>query len=165
MSLFKSISDFIKKNNVMSEEASHPSDHPLTYKQKQLVQGTWEKVTPIAETAAEIFYTKLFELDPEVKPLFKESDMKEQGKKLMQMIGAAVKGLDTLGELVPAVQALGKRHIKYGVKDEHYGTVASALLFTLDKGLGEDFTEETKEAWTITYTTLADLMIAAGKEA
>jgi len=136
MSLFKSISDFIKKNNVMSEEASHPSDHPLTYKQKQLVQGTWEKVTPIAETAAEIFYTKLFELDPEVKPLFKESDMKEQGKKLMQMIGA-----------------------------EHYGTVASALLFTLDKGLGEDFTEETKEAWTITYTTLADLMIAAGKEA
>jgi len=139
MSLFKSISDFIKKNNVMSEEASHPSDHPLTYKQKQLVQGTWEKVTPIAETAAEIFYTKLFELE--------------------------VKGLDTLGELVPAVQALGKRHIKYGVKDEHYGTVASALLFTLDKGLGEDFTEETKEAWTITYTTLADLMIAAGKEA
>jgi len=147
----------------MSEE-NHPKDHPLTYKQKQLVQGTWDQVVPITDTAAELFYGKLFELDPEVKSLFNESDMKEQGKKLMQMIGAAVKGLDSLGELVPAVQSLGKRHIKYGVKDEHYDTVATALLFTLDKGLGESFTEETKEAWTITYTTLANLMIEAGKE-
>ena len=129
------------------------------------MQGTWEKVVPIADTAAELFYGKLFELDPDLKPLFKDSDMKEQGKKLMQMIGAAVKGLDTLGELVPAVQSLGKRHVKYGVKDEHYDTVAAALLDTLNKGLGDDFTEETKEAWTITYTTLASLMIEAGKEA
>ena len=165
MSIFKSIAAFINKNKDMSDEASHPEDHPLTYKQKLLVQDTWEKVVPIADTAAELFYGKLFELDPDLKPLFKDSDMKEQGKKLMQMIGAAVKGLDTLGELVPAVQALGKRHIGYGVKDEHYDTVAAALLDTLDKGLGDDFTEETKEAWTITYTTLATLMIEAGKAA
>lgn len=149
----------------MSTEETHPADHPLTYKQKLLVQDTWEKVVPISDTAAELFYGKLFELDPELKPMFANSDMKEQGKKLMQMIGAAVKGLDSLGELVPAVQGLGKRHVKYGVKDEHYGTVAAALLDTLDKGLGDDFTEETKEAWTITYTTLANLMIEAGKAA
>ena len=165
MSLFQSISNFIKQNKKMSEEEKHPSDHPLTYKQKMLVQDTWEKVVPIEATAAELFYGKLFELDPALKPMFADSDMKEQGKKLMTMIGAAVKGLDSLGELVPAVQGLGKRHIKYGVKDEHYDTVATALLDTLDKGLGDDFTEETKEAWTITYTTLANLMIEAGKEA
>jgi len=85
----------------MSTEETHPADHPLTYKQKLLVQDTWEKVVPISDTAAELFYGKLFELDPELKPMFANSDMKEQGKKLMQMIGAAVKGLDSLGELVP----------------------------------------------------------------
>lgn len=94
-----------------------------------------------------------------MKPLFANSDMKEQGKKLMMMmIGTAVKGLDSLGELVPAVQALGKRHVGYGVKAEHYDTVGSALLDTLEKGLGDDFTAEAKEAWTITYTTLATVM-------
>ena len=93
--------------------------------------------------------------------------MKEQGQKLMLMIGTAVKGLDTLGELVPAVQKLGERHIAYGVKAEHYDTVGAALLDTLAKGLGDDFTPEAKEAWTITYTTLATVMKDAsyGKEA
>lgn len=134
---------------------------PLTVHQKELVQATWGKVVPIAEPAAAMFYAKLFELDPSVKPMFANTDIKEQGKKLMQMIGAAVKGLDSLGELVPAVQALGKRHAGYGVKPEHYNTVGAALLDTLDKGLGDDFTPETKEAWTITYTTLAGVMIEA----
>ncbi len=141
--------------------SEHPSDHPLTLEQKNLVQDSWEKVVPIAATAAELFYAKLFELDPDVKPLFANSDMNDQGKKLMQMIGAAVKGLDTLGELVPAVQGLGKRHVKYGVQAKHYDTVGTALLDTLAKGLGDDFTPETKEAWTITYTTLANVMIEA----
>jgi len=138
----------------MSEE----SEGPLTLRQKELVQGSWEKVVPIATTAAELFYAKLFELDPEVKSLFANSDMNDQGKKLMQMIGAAVKGLDTLGELVPAVQKLGKRHVDYGVEVKHYDTVGAALLDTLTKGLGDDFDAETKEAWTITYTTLATVM-------
>ena len=142
----------------MTEESNHPSDHPLTFKQKQLVQDSWDKVKAISDTAAELFYGKLFELDPNLKPMFANSDMKEQGKKLMQMIGAAVKGLDTLGELVPAVQALGKRHIGYGVEAGHYDTVGAALLDTLAKGLGDDFTDELKEAWTITYTTLATVM-------
>ncbi|MEM1083794.1 MAG: globin family protein [Verrucomicrobiota bacterium] len=143
------------------------TEGPLTEAQKNLVQESWEKVVPIADTAAELFYGKLFELDPAVKPLFADADMKEQGKKLMQMIGVAVKGLDTLGELVPAVQALGKRHVDYGVKAEHYDTVGAALLDTLAKGLQDDFTPETKEAWTITYTTLATVMKEAsyGSEA
>lgn len=138
----------------MSEE----TEGPLTVHQKNLVQESWAKVVPIAPTAAELFYAKLFELDPAVKPMFAKADMQDQGKKLMQMIGVAVKGLDTLGELVPAVQNLGKRHVAYGVKAEHYDTVGAALLDTLAKGLGEDFTSETEEAWTITYTTLADVM-------
>ncbi len=143
----------------MSNE--HPSDHPLTLEQKVLVQESWEKVKPISETAAELFYGKLFELDPALKPMFANSDMKEQGKKLMLMIGTAVKGLDTLDELVPAVQKLGERHVGYGVEASHYDTVGAALLDTLEKGLADDFTPEAKEAWTITYTTLASVMIEA----
>ena len=150
-----------KSDSSMSAPTDHPKDHPLTLEQKNLVQASWEKVKPISETAAELFYGKLFELDPNLKPMFANSDMKEQGKKLMVMIGTAVKGLDTLGELVPAVQKLGERHVGYGVKASHYDTVGAALLDTLEKGLGEDLTADTKEAWTITYTTLAQVMIEA----
>jgi len=150
-----------EKNTTEPMLDEHPSDHPLTLAQKNLVQESWEKVKPISETAAELFYGKLFELDPDLKPMFANSDMKEQGKKLMIMIGTAVKGLDTLGELVPAVQKLGERHVGYGVKTSHYDTVGAALLDTLAKGLGDDFNDDIKEAWTITYTTLASVMIEA----
>jgi Hemoglobin-like flavoprotein len=135
----------------------------MTPRQKELVQTSWEKVVPIADTAAELFYGRLFELDPSLRPLFK-TDIKEQGKKLMTMITTAVRALDNLPALVPAVQALGRRHGGYGVKDEHYATVATALLWTLEKGLGPDFTPETKEAWVVVYTILADTMKAASAE-
>jgi len=135
----------------------------MTPIQKDLVQKSWEKVVPISETAASLFYGRLFELDPALKPMF-TSDIKEQGKKLMQMITVAVRGLDDLGALVPAVQALGRRHAGYGVKDEHYGTVATALLWTLEQGLGPDFTPETKDAWVVVYTILADTMKGAAAE-
>lgn len=132
----------------------------MTPEQKELVQSTWVPVQEISDTAASLFYNKLFELDPSLRPLFK-GDITEQGRKLMTMIGAAVKGLDNLGELTPVVKGLGKRHVNYNVKDEHYETVGAALLWTLDQGLGEKFTAEVKEAWTIVYTTLADLMKSA----
>lgn len=135
----------------------------ITPEQKEQVQETWKLVEPISETAADLFYGKLFELAPEVKPLFK-SDIKDQGKKLMQMIGVAVAGLDNLGELTPAVAALGKRHVGYGVEDAHYNVVGEALLWTLGQGLGEKFTDEVKEAWTIVYTTLAGVMMEAASE-
>jgi hemoglobin-like flavoprotein len=129
----------------------------MTPEQVTMVTVTWEKVKPISETAAELFYGKLFELDPSLKPLFK-GDMKEQGRKLMAMINTAVNGLKNLEAIVPAVQQLGKRHVGYGVKDEHYDTVAAALLWTLDKGLGDAFTPDVKKAWTDTYVLLATTM-------
>ncbi len=130
----------------------------MTPDQKAIVKSTWSMVVPIADQAAAIFYAKLFELDPSVKPLFANSDMSEQGKKLMQMITIAVNGLDNLEGLIGAVQQLGKRHVGYGVKAEHYDTVGAALLDTLGVGLGDAFTPEAKEAWTVTYTTLATVM-------
>jgi methyl-accepting chemotaxis protein len=127
-----------------------------------LVQDSWQKVAAIAPQAAELFYQNLFTADPSLKPLFK-GDMPEQGKKLMQMIGAAVGKLNDLPALVPILQGLGKRHAGYGVEDSHYQTVGAALLKTLGQGLGADFTEEVKEAWTAVYTVMADVMVAAAK--
>lgn len=134
----------------------------MTAQQKELVQSSFGKVAPIADTAADLFYQRLFEIDPGLRPLFKE-DMREQKKKLMQMLAAAVHGLDDLGALVPAVQDLGARHAAYGVLDQHYDTVAEALLWTLEKGLGDDFTPETKEAWITVYGVLAGTMKDAAK--
>jgi hemoglobin-like flavoprotein len=128
------------------------------------VQRTWEQVTPIADDAAKLFYGRLFELDPSLEPMFAHSDMAEQRKKLMQMITVAVRGLARLDELLPAVQALGRRHVGYGVTDQHYNTVGAALLWTLQQGLGPDFTPEVREAWAATYNTLADVMRGAAAE-
>lgn len=136
----------------------------MTPEQALLVKTSWEKVVPISETAAELFYGKLFELDPSLKDLFK-GDMKEQGEKLMKMINTAVSGLDKLEAIVPAVQQLGVRHVAYGVKDQHYDTVGAALLWTLETGLGEAFTDEVKDAWATVYGVLADTMKAAAADA
>lgn len=132
----------------------------MTNEEIELVKTSWAKVLPISEKAAELFYGKLFELDPELKKLFPE-DMKEQGAKLMKMINTAVNGLDRLAEIVPAVEALGERHVGYGVTDEHYDTVGEALIWTLGAGLGDDFTDEVKDAWVKVYTVLADTMKGA----
>lgn len=129
----------------------------MTNTQKQLVQGTFGQVAPIADTAAKLFYDRLFDLDPSLRALFK-SDMDEQGRKLMQMIGAAVNGLDDMEALLPTVQDLGRRHANYGVLESHYETVGEALLWTLGQGLGEKFTPEVEEAWAETYTVLATVM-------
>ena len=131
----------------------------MTPNQKMLVQSTFAQVAPIAETAAALFYAKLFELDPRLRPMF-SPDITEQGRKLMQMIGVAVRGLDNLDALVPAVRALGLRHARYGVQDEHYETVAVALLTTLEVGLGDAFTPEARDAWATVYWLLADTMKA-----
>jgi hemoglobin-like flavoprotein len=135
----------------------------MTPRQVELVQTTWEQCVPIADQAAALFYGKLFELEPNLKPMFK-SDIKEQGRKLMQMITAAVRGLNDLNRLVPVVQDLGRRHVGYGVQDRHYDTVGTALIWTLDKGLGDAFTVEVKDAWTTVYTVLATTMKDAAAE-
>ncbi|NPU92704.1 MAG: hemin receptor [Gammaproteobacteria bacterium] len=132
----------------------------MTPQQIQLVQDSFAKVVPIADTAAALFYSNLFTADPALKPLFK-GNMEEQGKKLMQMIGAAVGKLKDLDTLVPILQNLGKRHVGYGVKPSHYDTVGGALLLTLEQGLGDAFTPEVKEAWTVVYGIMAKTMIDA----
>jgi len=129
----------------------------MTPDQQSLVRASFAKVVPIAPQAAALFYDRLFTLDPSLKPLFK-GDMTEQGRKLMAMIGTAVANLDKLDTILPAVQALGRRHAGYGVPESSYDTVAAALLWTLSQGLGDAFTPEVEAAWTETYTILATVM-------
>lgn len=135
----------------------------LTEKQIELVTNSWDKVIPIAVTAADLFYTRLFELDPSLKALFK-GDMVEQGEKLMSMITFAVKALNRLDDVVPALQNMGRRHAGYKVETAHYDTVGAALLWTLGQGLGDGFTSEVEEAWTVVYGILASTMIDAANE-
>ena len=136
----------------------------VTLRQIELVQGTFDVIAPIADDAAALFYRRLFEIDPTLRAMFK-GDMAEQRRKLMQMLTAAVKGLPRLDRLVPVVQELGRRHATYGVADDHYDTVGVALLWTLEKGLGDAFTDEAREAWATVYGLLATTMKhAAAKE-
>ncbi|MBW7941348.1 MAG: hemin receptor [Candidatus Kuenenia stuttgartiensis] len=128
--------------------------------QIELVRKTFAKIQPVSYKAAEMFYRHLFETDPSLRQLFKR-DIKKQGRMLMQMIDFAVKGLDDPEIILPAIQALGKRHVGYGVKEEHYETVGNALLWTLEQGLGDAFTLEVKEAWSEAYKLLAGVMIEA----
>jgi hemoglobin-like flavoprotein len=125
-----------------------------------LVKNSWAQVAPISEQAAELFYGKLFELNPAYRELFK-GDMKSQGKMLMSMLNTAVTSLDRLDDIVPAVQALGERHVDYGVVDEDYAVVGEALLWTLGQGLGDAFTDEVSAAWAETYGILSSVMIEA----
>lgn len=136
----------------------------MNSEQINLVQASFEDVRPIAATAAELFYDRLFTLDPSLKHLFK-GDMPNQGRMLMSMIGSAVHGLKDLDKLAPVLRNLGARHVDYGVREEHYVTVGSALLWTLNAGLGEKFTPEVREAWTAAYGLLADVMQFGALEA
>lgn len=128
--------------------------------QIRLVQDSFKSVALIADEAAALFYGRLFELDPQLRKLFK-SDIKEQGRKLMTMIGMAVRGLDNMAALVPVVENLGRRHVAYGVMPGHFDTVGAALLWTLKHGLGSSFTSEVESAWAETYVLLANTMKGA----
>jgi hemoglobin-like flavoprotein len=132
----------------------------MTPQQIDLVQTSFKKVVPIAGTAADLFYDRLFELAPEVRVLFPQ-DLTEQKKKLISMLATAVTNLHQLETILPAVKDLGQRHKGYGVSAAHYAPVGAALLWTLEKGLGSDFTPDVKAAWTETYTALAGVMTAA----
>ncbi len=127
--------------------------------QVTLVQESFAKVAPISATAAVLFYDRLFEVAPQVRAMF-PADMTEQRKKLMAMLAVVVNGLANLESILPAASALAKRHVGYGAKAEHYPVVGSALLWTLEKGLGEAWTPEVADAWTAAYGTLSGFMIA-----
>ena len=125
--------------------------------QIQLVQDSFEQVKPIANVAADLFYDRLFELDADLRPLFK-SDLSEQKHNLMTNLSFAVAGLNRPDTILPAVRQLGARHGGYGVAPHHYQTVGAALLWTLGQGLGEQFTTDVEEAWTAVYTLLVQTM-------
>jgi len=124
------------------------------------IQESFKKVIPIADTAATIFYDKLFELDPQLQKLFK-SNMGEQGKKLMQTLGVAVGALHELDKVVPVLQNLAVKHIDYGVEEKNYEPVGAALVYTLEQGLGDAFDKELKDAW----ASLLDLVFSVMKTA
>jgi nitric oxide dioxygenase len=130
----------------------------MTPTQVKLVQDSFAKVAPISEQAAALFYGRLFEIAPEVKPLFK-GDMTEQGRKLMGTLAVVVNGLGDLNAILPAASALAKRHVSYGVTPDHYAPVGAALLWTLERGLGPQWTPELAAAWAAAYATLSGFMI------
>jgi nitric oxide dioxygenase len=131
----------------------------MTPDQVELVQQSFAKVAPISDTAAVIFYDRLFEVAPLVRPLFPD-DMTEQRKKLMATLAVVVGGLGNLDSILPAASALATRHVSYGARPEHYPVVGGALLWTLEKGLGEAWTPEVADAWTAAYGTLSGYMIS-----
>jgi nitric oxide dioxygenase len=130
----------------------------MTPDQVKLVQQSFAQVAPIADPAATMFYERLFEIAPAVKPLF-HGDMAEQRRKLMATLAAVVGGLANIETVLPAASALAKRHVDYGVKPEHYDSVGAALLWTLERGLGERWTSDLAAAWTAAYGTLSRYMI------
>jgi len=130
----------------------------MTPEQAQLIQQSFTKVAPISEQAATLFYGRLFEIAPEVKPLF-HGDMAEQGRKLMGTLAVVGGGLTNLESILPAASALAKRHVAYGVRPSHYAPVGAALLWTLEQGLDQAWTPPLAEAWTAAYGILSGFMI------
>jgi nitric oxide dioxygenase len=135
----------------------------MTPQQVELVRKSFAKVAAIKDQAAALFYHRLFELDPALRPLFK-GDMTAQGGRLMTALGGVVAALDQLARVMPAVRELGRRHAAYGARPEHYATVGEALIWTLEQGLGAEFTRDTRRAWKDAYAGLAWTMIAAAEE-
>lgn len=129
----------------------------MNSEQINLVKKSFEKIEPISRHAADLFYAKLFDLDPKLARLF-HGDMKKQGEKLMQVIAYAVRNLERIEEILPQVRALGARHSGYGVEEKDYESVGAALLWTLEKALSKEFNAPTREAWATLYGTLAETM-------
>jgi hemoglobin-like flavoprotein len=129
----------------------------LTPRQIALVQSTFRGVQPMSTTAAELFYQRLFELDPGAAALFK-GDMQQQGRKLMQVLAVSVGGLSNVSSLAPVIQQLGIRHATYGVREEHFDSAREALMWMLARILQDAYTEEVRAAWATAYAMLAGVM-------
>jgi len=129
----------------------------MTPLQVQLVQSTWQQVLPIQAAAVNLFYGRLFELAPEVRPMFKR-DIHAQGAMLMSTLDTVVRSLHHLPAVLPAAQQLARRHVGYGVQAHHYDSVGTALIWTLEQGLGAALTPSAREAWLLAYSTLAGAM-------
>jgi hemoglobin-like flavoprotein len=141
----------------------HAATVRMSPQQIALVRESFAKVVPIREQAAALFYDRLFAIDSSTRPLFR-GDMKSQGAKLMAAIEAVVKSLDRIETMLDDLRTLARRHDSYGVREEHYAAVGAALLWTLEQGLGLDFTPDVREAWVTAYGFLSSAMIAASSE-
>ena len=135
----------------------------MSPEQKNLVKSTWAMVVPIADTAAGLFYDRLFAIDTSTRSMFTSTNMIEQRKKLMQALAFVINGLDRTEQLLPTIQSLGRNHVRYGVTDKHYDSVGAALLWTLEQGLKDAWTPSVKEAWIAAYTLVAGVMKDAAK--
>ncbi len=130
----------------------------MTPQQKTLIRETWQMVTPIADQAASMFYERLFDLNPELRPLFPGAISTRHRQKLIAALSAVVEALEHLETIVPTLESLGRRHTSYGVEDAHYETVGTALLDTLEKGLGDNWSEDAGAAWGVAYGPVAGVM-------
>lgn len=137
----------------------------MTTDNAKLIRETWEAVRPNADAAADLFYSRLFEIDPATRPLFARTSMAGQRKSLLQALDLVVENAAQVDRLAPVLAELGRRHVRYGVEDRHYDSVGAALLWTLARGLGPAFTEEARAAWTITYAVVSGTMRRAAAEA
>lgn len=137
----------------------------MTETQKDAVRQSWALVVPIAETAATLFYDRLFEIDPSTGLLFKADGLPEQRRKLIRTLDQLVLGLDRLDDLAPVIAELGRRHLSYGVRESHYESVGAALLWTLEHGLGNAWTPRAREAWSAVYALTAGIMLTAARDA
>jgi hemoglobin-like flavoprotein len=131
---------------------------------ERLVRESWNQFAPVAEQSAGFFYQKLFELDPEAQRLFARTDMELQGRKVMRMFAEIVRTLDQPHALIPEVADLGRRHVHYGVQDSQYDSVGTALLWTMERGLGPAFTDEVRDAWTEAYLLLSTVLRRAAAQ-
>jgi hemoglobin-like flavoprotein len=134
---------------------------PMTPTQQLLIRTSWTALEPTADDVATAFYTRLFELDPSVRQLFGHTDMDRQRAAFVQMLGVVVRYIDRLEQIVPEVEALGRRHASYGVRSEHYPIVGQALIATLEERLGDALTDEAAYAWAAAYRRLSSVMMAA----
>ena len=135
----------------------------MTPQQIGLVQQSFSQVLTIKEQAAALFYERLFTIDPSTRPLFR-SDLRAQGAKLMAAMGTVVRSLTRLDTILDDIRALARRHVHYGVSEQHYQSVGAALLWTLEQGLGSAFTPDVRNAWAAAYEVLSNAMIEAARD-
>lgn len=135
----------------------------MTPTEQQLIRSSWAAVEPSADDVAKLFYARLFQVDPRLSRLFRDSDMEKQRMVLMQTLTVVVRNIDRLDQIIPEVEALGRRHAGYGVTADQYATVGRALVWTIEQGLGDAFTDETGHAWADAYRRVSSAMIEAAR--
>jgi hemoglobin-like flavoprotein len=136
----------------------------ITDAQIELVQSSFQHVLPIADAAGVMLYERIFTLAPSARALF-DDDIRPQAKRLMAAVKTVVDGLDSLDAVAPFLIRLGARHGRYGVQPEHFDVGGAALMWTLEQGLGDQFTPEVRDAWTAAWTIIADAMLTGMRQA